>query len=346
MQALITGGAGFIGANLAAALVQGGATVWVIDSLEREGSAANLERLLSDPTVGSGIRFVQGDVRDFAMLERTVGEAQPDAVAHLAAQVAVTKSVADPRLDFDVNAGGTLNVLEVVRRLRPSARFVYTSTNKVYGRMEGLRVRDTQTRYVLPDFPDGMDERFPTNASTPYGCSKLAGDLYTRDYAHSFRLATTVFRLSCIYGRWQNGTVDQGWVSWMGALAVAGKPITIYGDGRQVRDLLHIDDLVSAMVAVLVEGRAGPGSVFNIGGGPENSLSVWAEFGPLLEQLTGGQVPVSYEPPRIGDQLAYISDISAAERDLGWTPRISPEQGVKDLVSELSTIQAGLGQGD
>jgi CDP-paratose 2-epimerase len=343
LRALITGGAGFIGANLTAALVQSGGTVWVIDSLQRAGSAANLERLLSDPALGPSIRFVHGDIRDFTLLERTFSDAQPDAVAHLAAQVAVTSSIADPRLDFDVNASGTLNVLEAVRRFSPAAQFVYTSTNKVYGQLKELRVRATQTRYTLPDFPAGLDEGFPTNATTPYGCSKLAGDLYTRDYAHSYKLATTVFRMSCIYGRWQNGTVDQGWVSWMSALAVAGKPVTVYGNGRQVRDLLHIDDLVSAMVAVLVEGRAAPGSVFNIGGGPANSWAVWAEFGSLLERLTGRQVPVNYEPSRVGDQLAYISDISAAERVLGWTPRIGAEQGVRDLVYELQSTRAGAG---
>jgi CDP-paratose 2-epimerase len=346
LRVLITGGAGFIGANLTAALIRGGANVWVIDSLQREGSAANLERLLSDPALSPSIRFVHGDIRDFPMLERTVSEAKPDAVAHLAAQVAVTSSITDPRLDFDVNAGGTFNVLEAVRGHAPAARLVYTSTNKVYGRLAELRAQVTPTRYFLPDHPSGVDERFPTNATTPYGCSKLAGDLYTRDYAHSYGLATTVFRMSCIYGRWQNGTVDQGWVSWMSSLAVAGKPITIYGDGRQVRDLLHIDDLVSALLAVLVHSRAAPGSVFNIGGGPKNSMSVWAEFGSLLERLTGRQPRVNYGPPRIGDQLAYISDISAAERVLSWTPRISPEEGVKELVGELRSTSPESGRGD
>ena len=338
LRVLITGGAGFIGANLTVALIRDGATVWVIDSLQREGSEANLDHLLSDPALGPSIRFVHADIRDLVTLERAFREARPDAVAHLAAQVAVTSSIADPRLDFEVNAGGTFNVLETVRRLSPTARFVYTSTNKVYGRLGRLHVRGTPTRYILPDFPKGVPEGFPTDAVTPYGCSKLAGDTYTRDYAYTFGLATTVFRMSCIYGRWQNGTVDQGWVSWL-RLAVEGRLITIYGDGRQVRDLLHVDDLVSAMVSVLVNGRASPGSVFNIGGGPENSMSVWAEFGSLLERLIGRSVPVSYESARVGDQLAYISDISAAERTLAWSPRISPEQGIAELVDELSNVR-------
>lgn len=343
MRALITGGAGFVGANLAAALVRGGATVWVLDSLQRAGSAANLDRLLSDPALSPSIRFVHGDIRDTAALDRVFRDAQPDAVAHLAAQVAVTSSITDPRTDFDVNAGGTFNVLEAARRFSPAARFLYTSTNKVYGQLHGLRVSDTPTRYVLPDYPEGVTEGFPTDAVTPYGCSKLAGDIYTRDYAYSFGLDTTVFRMSCIYGRWQNGTVDQGWVSWLTRLAVDGQPVTIYGDGRQVRDLLHIDDLVLAMTRVLVDGRSSPGSVFNIGGGPGNSLSVWEEFGPLLERLTRSPVPVSYEPARVGDQLVYLSDISAAERALGWTPRISPVQGITEMVGELSTARAGRG---
>jgi CDP-paratose 2-epimerase len=343
LRALITGGAGFVGANLAAALIRGGATVWLIDSLQRKGSAANLERLLSDPALKSSIRFVHGDIRDPAALESTFREAQPDAVAHLAAQVAVTSSITNPRIDFEINAGGTFNVLETVRRLSPAARFLYTSTNKVYGQLDGLRISDTPTRYVLSDLPRGVAEGLPTNAVTPYGCSKLAGDIYTRDYAHSFGLATTVFRMSCIYGRWQNGTADQGWVSWLTQLALDGRPVTIYGHGRQVRDLLHIDDLVQAMTRVLLDGRSSPGSVFNIGGGPENSLSVWEEFGPLLERLTGRHVPVSYEPARAGDQLVYLSDISAAERALGWRPHISPAQGIMEMVDELSEARAGQG---
>lgn len=343
MRALITGGAGFVGANLTAALIRGGATVWVIDSLQRKGSAANLDRLLTDPALKPAIRFVHGDIRDSAALESIFREAQPDAVAHLAAQVGVTSSITDPRMDFDVNAGGTFNVLEAVRRFSHAARFLYTSTNKVYGQLDTLRVRDTATRYVLPDFPQGVTEGIPTNAATPYGCSKLTGDIYTRDYAHSFGLATTVFRMSCIYGRWQNGTVDQGWVSWLTRLAVSGRQVTIYGDGRQVRDLLHIDDLVLAMTKVLVDGLSSPGSVFNIGGGPENSISVWEEFGPLLGRLTGSRVPVSYEPARVGDQLVYLSDISAAEHALGWTPHISSAQGIRDMVDELSEAKAGQG---
>lgn len=341
MRALITGGAGFIGANLAAALARAGATVWLVDSLTREGSVANLRRLLEDSQVGPSVRAIEGDVRDRALIEHAVAEAAPDGVAHLAAQVAVGRSMLDPRLDFEVNAYGTLNVLEAVRRHAPAARVLYTSTNKVYGTLASVPVERKDTRYVMCDRPQGISEAFNTDPTTPYGCSKLAGDFYTRDYARSFGLATTVFRMSCIYGRWQNGSVDQGWVSWMVSQAITGAPITIYGDGLQVRDLLEVDDLILAMEAVLVHGRAPHGSCFNIGGGPENSLSIWAEFAPLLERLTGREVAVRYAAPRVGDQLTYITDYTAAQDALGWKPHIGTAAGIEEMVHEMTTQGRG-----
>ncbi|TCO45857.1 NAD-dependent epimerase/dehydratase family protein [Actinocrispum wychmicini] len=315
------------------ALLRDDHDVVIVDSLSRSGSLANLNMLLDD--AGSRLTFVCADVRDAAAMTAVVYDHQPDAVAHLAGQVAVTTSVTDPGLDFDINARGTLNVLEAVRTQAPAARVLFTSTNKVYGDLAPLTKARVETRYHLPDYPRGVDEDFPTDAATPYGCSKLAGDLYVRDYARTFGLATTVFRMSCIYGQWQNGTVDQGWVSWLTRRTLAREPITIFGDGMQVRDLLHVDDLVEAMLPVLIDGRAA-GEVFNVGGGPDFSISVWREFGPLLAEITGQAEPeVAYEPRRAGDQDVYISDLGRIASALSWRPKISPKDGVARMVEWL-----------
>lgn len=338
MQALVTGGAGFIGCNLTAALVRGGHHVAVVDNLSRRGSIRNLQALLDDPETAERVSFHPVDVRDADGLGAVVAEHRPDVVAHLAAQVAVTDSVAHPAVDFDVNARGTLNVLEAVRHHAPAARVLFTSTNKVYGGMQQVRTERAATRHVMPDHPEGVSEEFPTLAATPYGCSKLAADLYVQDYAYTYGMATTVFRMSCIYGKWQNGTVDQGWVSWLVKSALLHNPVTIYGDGLQVRDLLHVDDLVGAILSVLGSGR-GLGEVFNIGGGPEFSLSVWAEFGALLAELTGRETPVSYEQRRTGDQDVYISDVRRARERLSWQPSRSPHEGIAEMTDWLRLEQ-------
>jgi CDP-paratose 2-epimerase len=335
VRTLITGGAGFIGANLAARLCTLGHEVVIADNLSRHGSDRNLELLLSDPARRKSLEFVRVDVRDGAALADLVAGQRPDAVAHLAAQVSVAGSLSDPSTDFDVNARGTLNLLEALRIHAPGAQLVYTSSNKVYGSLNGLSVHKTTTRYHLPDHPNGISELQPTAAATPYGCSKLAGDIYVTDYAHTFGLNTTVFRMSCIYGPWQNGTVDQGWVSWLVQSAVAGREITIYGDGLQARDLLHIDDLTDALIGAL-EGRCGSGEVYNVGGGPGFSLSVWAEFGPLLAELTGQDLAVRYHARRTSDQDVYISDTSKLTDRLDWRPRIGPIDGITDMVKEIS----------
>jgi CDP-paratose 2-epimerase len=331
MRTLITGGAGFIGCNLAAKLARDGNEVVIVDNLSRTGSDRNLAALLEDATAGPRVEFRQMDVRDADACGVVVAETRPAAVAHLAGQVAVTDSVSDPVMDFEINARGTLNVLEAVRRNAPEARVVFTSTNKVYGTLLDLPIATTPTRYVLPDHPDGISETFPTNAATPYGCSKLTGDLYVRDFAQTYGLATTVFRMSCIYGRWQNGTVDQGWVNWLVRSAASRRPITIYGDGLQVRDLLHIDDLVDALCGAL-DGRCGAGQTFNVGGGPQFSLSIWAEFGAILEDLIGWAPEVKYEGVRTGDQNVYISDIRKITQQLSWRPRIEPAEGIAEMV--------------
>jgi CDP-paratose 2-epimerase len=333
MRVLITGGAGFIGCNLARGLTDGGHQVTVADNLSRQGSEQNVRLALGRAETAGLVTFRQADVRDRKALADILTEpSQPyDSVVHLAGQTTVTESVTNPAHDFDVNALGTLMVLEAVRAHAPAAHVIFASTNKVYGDLRSLRVEKTRSRFSLPDYPDGIDEEFPTNALSPYGCSKLAADNYVRDYATTYGMATTVFRLSCIYGRWQNGMPGQGWASWFVRCALTGTELTIYGDGLQTRDLLHIQDLCDALIPVIT-GRQGVGEIFNAGGGPAFSLSVWAEFGPMLEDLAGVPVPVRYEERRIGDQDVYISNCQKLSSVLGWKPRLSPRDGTGDLV--------------
>lgn len=327
MKALITGGAGFIGCNLADRLLERGDEVTVLDNLSRPGAAANLAWLRDRH--GERLRFVRADVRDYAtMLEAARGV---QVIYHLAAQVAVTSSVADPRTDFEINALGTFNALEAARHAGSDPLFIFSSTNKVYGGMEGVRIVELPGRYAYADMPYGVSEQQPLDFHSPYGCSKGAADQYVRDYARIYGLRTVVFRQSCIYGWRQYGIEDQGWVAWFLIAAVLGKPITIYGDGKQVRDLLFIDDLLDAFDAAVARIDAVRGRVYNVGGGPDNTLSIWHELEPLLRDLLGREVPVSYGDWRPGDQLVYISDIRAAERDLGWRPKIGVREGIAKL---------------
>lgn len=331
MRTLITGGAGFIGCNLAAMLARAGHDVVLVDNLQRPGSRDNLRWLLKTPAASTRIAFRPADVRDLAACEAMVAEDRVDAVVHLAAQTAVTTSITDTIADFDVNARGTLNVLEAVRRHAPAAAVLFTSTNKVYGALGSVTVERRPTRYVLPEYPEGIGEDFPTAPATPYGCSKFAADCYVRDYARTYGLNTTVLRASCVYGPWQNGTTDQGWVSWFVRAAILDAELTIYGDGLQVRDLLHVDDLADALSVILTTGD-GLGETFNIGGGPQFSLSVWAEFGPLLSGITGRPARVRYEPPRPGDQRVWVTDIRRLAGALAWKPRTSPAEGIEELA--------------
>ncbi len=330
MKVIVTGGAGFIGCNLAIALVNRGDDVVLVDNLSRPGSSKNLDSLMADPDLSPHLTFHDVDVRDAAGID-AVFAGGADGVAHLAAQVSVTNSLIDPVDDFEINARGTLNVLEATRRHAPEAHVLFTSTNKVYGSLADLPIEKHETRYVLPTLPLGISEDFPTLAATPYGVSKMVGDLYVQDYAYTFGMNTTVFRMSCIYGTRQNGNVDQGWVSWFVKAALEDQDLTIYGDGLQVRDLLHVDDLVRAIITVL-DTDLGKGRAFNMGGGPEFSLSVWAEFASILEGLVGKEIPVKYDDRRSGDQNVYISDIRRVCEALDWKPTKSPAQGIAEVV--------------
>jgi CDP-paratose 2-epimerase len=270
------------------------------------------------------------DVRDAAALASAARGV--DVVYHLAGQVAVTTSVVDPRTDFEINALGTLNALEAARQSPSNPAFIYSSTNKVYGGMDDVEVVEQATRYAYRDLPAGVSEARPLDFHSPYGCSKGAGDQYTHDYYRIYGLRTVVFRQSCIYGPRQFGVEDQGWLAWFAIAALLGRPITLYGDGKQVRDVLHVDDLIDAYDAAIARIDTVAGQVYNVGGGPENTISVWREFGPALEGLLGRPVPVGAADWRPGDQKVYVSDTGKARRDLGWQAHTSVEKGLERLV--------------
>ncbi len=324
----ITGGAGFIGSNYVQRLLKRGEKVTLYDNLSRAGAPRNLAWLKE--TFGeSAFKLVVGDVRDAGLLAVSAREA--DVIIHLAAQVAVTTSVVKPREDFEINAGGTFNVLEAARLNERKPVVIYASTNKVYGGMEDVRVVEKATRWEYESLPFGAPETQPLDFHSPYGCSKGAGDQYVRDYSRIYDLPTVVMRQSCIYGPRQFGVEDQGWVAWMVIAAVTGRSLSIYGDGKQIRDLLHVDDLLDAYDSVLKRKDSVKGEVFNLGGGPANTMSIWTEFGPMLEKLLGKPIPVTRGDWRPGDQKVFVADIRKAERVLGWKPKIDVEKGVTQL---------------
>ena len=333
---IVLGGAGFIGCNLVARLLARGDDVLIYDNLSRRGAERNLEWLKS--LFGPRARADIADVRDAAALAAAARGV--DVVYHLAAQVAVTTSVLDPRSDFELNALGTFNALEAARQSPSDPIFIYASTNKVYGGMEDVAVVEQSTRYAYRDLPNGVSEAQPLDFHSPYGCSKGTGDQYTRDYHRIYGLRTVVFRQSCIYGPRQFGVEDQGWLAWFAIAAQLGKPITLYGDGKQVRDVLHVDDLIDAYDAAIARIDAAAGRVYNVGGGPANTISVWREFGPLLERLLGRSIPVGTADWRPGDQKVFVSDTSRARAELGWRPRITVEQGLAQLVGWVSENRA------
>ena len=325
---LITGGAGFIGSNYVHRLLQRGEQVTIYDNLSRAGAPKNMAWL--EETFGeNGCRLIVGDVADGAHLVEASQDA--DVIVHLAGQVAVTTSVTNPREDFEANALGTFNALEAARASGRDPVFVYASTNKVYGGMEDVALAEQPTRWRYADLEHGCPENQPLDFHLPYGCSKGAGDQYVRDYARIYGLRSVVMRQSCIYGPRQFGIEDQGWIAWMTIAAVTGKQITIYGDGKQVRDVLHVDDLLDAYDAAIERIDVAAGRVYNIGGGPGNVMSVWAEFGSLLEKLLGEEISVGRDDWRPGDQRVFYADIRKAERELGWKPKINVEQGVEML---------------
>jgi CDP-paratose 2-epimerase len=333
----ITGGAGFIGSNYVARLLRRGEKVTVYDNLSRAGNHLNLEWLHGIYGQNS-FKTIYGDIRDASLLTQLAKDA--DVIVHLAAQVAVTTSVVNPRDDFECNAIGTFNVMEAARLSGRKPIVLYASTNKVYGGMEDVKIIENGGAYCYADLPNGVPETFPLDFHSPYGCSKGAGDQYVRDYHRIYGIPTVVFRQSCIYGLRQFGVEDQGWIAWFIIAAETGKPIMIYGDGKQVRDALFVEDLLDAYDAAVENIDRVAGEVFNIGGGSENKLSVWSEFGPMLEELRKQPVPVGHGDWRPGDQKIYVSDIRKAKSMLNWIPKTRVSTGVEKLYRWVSENRA------
>jgi CDP-paratose 2-epimerase len=326
---LITGGAGFIGTNLADALLSSGQKILILDDLSRDGVENNLRWLRRKH--GQLLEFKQGDVRDnklvFALVQRSIK------VFHLAAQVAVTTSLVDPIGDFEVNARGTLNVLEAVRAQTVPPPLVFTSTNKVYGDLEDVGVTEIGGRYLPINKSlqrSGIGDTRPINFHSPYGCSKGSADQYVLDYARTFGIPAVVFRMSCIFGPHQCGNEDQGWIAHFLLRAMAGLPITIYGDGRQVRDVLFVDDLVKAFRLAVENIDRLAGRAFNIGGGPTNAVSL-IDVLEEIEHLSGRNIRVEFDDWRAADQRYYVSDTRSFKRATGWTPAVTAKRGIAKL---------------
>ncbi|MBZ0159599.1 MAG: GDP-mannose 4,6-dehydratase [bacterium] len=328
MKVLITGGCGFIGCNATQRLLRLGHLVTVLDNLSRPGSDRNLEWLGEQ----GDFDFIESDVCDAESLASVIARGHFDVVIHLAAQVAVTTSVVEPRRDFEINALGTLNVLEAVRQHSLETILLNASTNKVYGKLPDLNLREDALRCLIPDLPHGVSETQPLDFHSPYGCSKGAADQYVNDYARIYGLRTVNFRQSCIYGYRQFGVEDQGWVAWFTIAHTLGQPVTIYGTGKQVRDILFIDDLIDGYLAAIDRIDQVSGVTFNIGGGPENTLSL-LELLEMLGEHSGRAVVHSFEDWRPGDQPVYVSDIRRAAELLSWRPRVGVKEGFERLHS-------------
>ena len=335
-RVLVTGGAGFIGSHVAEYYARQKWQVRVVDNLSRPRIfAGKLRPDLSNWTYleqFDTVELIRGDVRNAELVESAAADV--DLIVHCAAQTAVTTSLVDPRMDFENNVVGTFNVLEAARRSRHRPTVVFCSTNKVYGENVNLiPVREKETRYEFDGlYRRGISETFGVDncEHTPYGASKLTADIYAQEYANQYGLRVGVFRMSCIYGTRQFGVEDQGWVAWFAIAALTGQPITIYGDGKQVRDVLFVSDLVRAFDAFVQSDWQH--LVVNMGGGPDNTLSL-LELIRMLEDLTGRSLSLRFDEWRPSDQKVYISDISQARLALRWEPKIAPEEGVKRLVS-------------
>jgi CDP-paratose 2-epimerase len=348
MKVLITGGCGFLGSNLASAFLADGAEVVVLDALLRKGSASNLH-WLTEQAANNQFHFLQADVAEAEAVQALFRRHGPfDYVCHVAGQVAMTTSLQDPRRDLQTNVLGTFNVLEAVRAHSPEALVAYSSTNKVYGDLEWIKTEETETRYRLPDYPGGLDEALPLDFSTPYGCSKGAADQYVRDWARVYGLKTVVFRHSSIYGGRQFASFDQGWIGWFCQQALKQQlsrtqggviqPFTIAGTGKQVRDLLHADDLVALyMYAYSNHGRL-QGDIFNIGGGFANSLSLIELFNVLSELLAMPKLSYVHIPRRASDQDCYIACIDKAQIFFGWKPETPYEYGLNQMLEWTKNV--------
>lgn len=333
MKYMITGGCGFLGSNIASQVLNQKDELLVYDNLSRVGGEENLEWLES---LGK-FEFVKANTNDFETLSNVVKRYQPDVIYHLAGQVAMTTSISNPRLDFETNALGSFNVLESVRQFSPDTIVVYSSTNKVYGDFEYLHYDETSTRYVCKEFPQGFDESVHLDFHSPYGCSKGSADQYMLDWSRIFGLKTIVFRHSSMYGARQFGTYDQGWISWFCQKAIETKYdkntiFTISGNGKQVRDVLHAEDMIKLYISAPKHIDKAKGQVFNIGGGFENSLSLLELFSFLEKELN---IKLNYTklPPRESDQKIFVADIKKANEIFEWKPQVSKEEGIRKMLT-------------
>jgi CDP-paratose 2-epimerase len=338
MKILVTGGAGFIGSHVAEYYSKKKEEIIVLDNLSR---VETLGKTMGDPYHNwnylkqyKNVKLVRGDIRNFEQVKEAAKDV--DTIIHVAAQVAVTTSITNPRMDFEINTLGTFNVLEIARL--KDASLIFTSTNKVYGEnVNKIPVVEKGARYEYtdPKFKEGIPETFQIDLTghSPYGCSKLAADIYVQDYAYTYALKTGVFRMSCIYGQRQFGVEDQGWISWLAIATLTGKPITVYGDGKQVRDVLYVSDLIDAFDKFLNSKLKH--EVFNIGGGPKNTLSL-LELLEMLKWMSGMNPKISFAGWRPADQKVYISNINKAKALLNWEPKTSPKDGVGRLENWIS----------
>jgi CDP-paratose 2-epimerase len=324
--------------------MQIGHDVAVFDNLARRGADRNLEWLREQ----GAFKFFEADVRSRENVEKAVRDVKADLVFHTAGQVAMTTSVADPRLDFETNVVGTFNVLDATRLYSPESIVTFSSTNKVYGDLDGYAYSETPTRYVCDDFPKGFPESTPLDFRTPYGCSKGAADQYIRDYALTFGLRTIVFRHSTIFGGRQFATADQGWIGWFVQQAVETaaqpnrEPFTISGSGKQVRDVLFASDLVDCYFAAAQRIDRTSGEVFNIGGGYHNSLSLLELF-DLLERELGVELNYRRQAPRESDQKVFVADVAKAEALFGWRPTTDSTSGIRQMIDWVRESHCGTG---
>ena len=340
MRVLIVGGAGFIGVNSAIRFRELGHDVAIIDNLSRKGSDYNINNVLA----AYDCDFRKADIRDYEKLRLAIKELAPfDCLLLLAGQVAVTTSVENPREDFEINAFGALNVLEALRENQMKPFVIYSSTNKVYGKMDDVKVVLDGKRYKYAEKPFGIDESQQLDFHSPYGCSKGCAEQYVRDYSRIYGIPSVVFRQSCIYGEHQFGIEDQGWIAWFTIAAMLGKQITVYGDGNQVRDVLYVSDLVNAYDMAMQREKDVCGKIYNIGGGPKFTLSLIELIGLLHEHL-GVAIQPEMDAWRPGDQRVYISDIRQVQNELGWEPSIPVTDGVRELSKWVSNHRQVLEQ--
>jgi CDP-paratose 2-epimerase len=336
MKYLITGGCGFIGSNLAAEVLKRGEELVVFDNLFRHGSSSNLEWL----KLKGNFKYYPYDIRNVNDVETVIQVENPDVVFHLAGQVAMTTSISNPRLDFEINALGTFNLLDSIRKYVPNTPILYSSTNKVYGDFSSLTFEETESRYICKEFPNGINENYPLDFHSPYGCSKGSADQYLLDFHRIYGLKTVVFRHSSMYGGNQHATVDQGWVGWFiqKALEIKShanhKEFTISGNGKQVRDVLYSDDIVELYFNALDNIEKVKGQAFNIGGGIENSLSLLELFS-ILEEKLGIEMKYKQLDFRESDQLVFTADNKKITEFTGWKPRVSAKEGIHTVLNSL-----------